>query len=269
MLFVTFAGTLGSSPDSMVLSLAYVSARSCSTEKHRRPMELSTRSLAFANIGLSGHAITNDHWERHHVPKIERLLSELFADCHPDPLIGILVNEARHTDDLLDAARRMDLEIVLGNVFEWQTGERPQVFWSDGVTVAVFRRDAHVEELDAIDFVPHVDAWRPVDRFYLRHAAERDAPGLLVYHMQQLESNVMPMSARHQIDVCKAVVHDAMSAGRAKPQCYGFVCGGGDACGVDTWGGGLGGAGTTCRIHFSATVRVPRTHAKTLSHNSG
>ena len=134
--------------------------------------------------------------------------------------------------------------------------------------MAAFRGDAHVEELDAIDCVAHVDAWRPVERFYVRHTAERDAPGLLVYHMQQLESNVMPMNPRHQIDLCKAVVHDAMSARRAKPECYGFVCGGGDTCGVDTWGAALVELGPAAAFTFRRPCRMPGLTRKN-GHNGG
>ena len=151
------------------------------------------------------------------------MLSELFADCEPDRLLGILLNEVGNMTELLDTEGKMRLEAVLNNVFERQTGNRPQFFWNDGETMAVFRADVHVQELSRLCRIPRMDSWKVLERFYIHDAVEHGSSGLLIYNTHQPQSKERLFGARRKLAMCKAVVCDAIHTCNSELGSYGYV----------------------------------------------
>ena len=95
------------------------------------------------------------------------------------------------------------LELVLEEAFE-KAGAiehgSPQFFWSDGETMAAFRRELKVRYLTPLTKMPRVKDWRVVERFEVISAVEHGPISMLIYNNHQPKSENRPFKSAQQID---------------------------------------------------------------------
>ena len=126
--------------------------------------------LASANIGISGKMMLplGSDWARKHRPKLlDQFVALLESKERP---AGLLLNEVGNLNDLLQEQQRQVFNNLLREAFHTAGASNhgnPQIFWSDGETVAAFRRALEVRPLATLKFdaSSRLDTWREVKRF--------------------------------------------------------------------------------------------------------
>ena len=117
------------------------------------------------------------------------------------------------------------------------TATRRCFFWSDGETLAAFRREVQVHPLATLKFdaQSRVDTWRRVERFEVIDATEHGPCSLLVFNQHQPSSNQRPFKSRQRNSFCKEVLSDAIRFQTSTPRCLGFGFGGDANCSTTHW----------------------------------
>ena len=93
-------------------------------------------------------------------------------------------------------------------------------------TMAVFKAEVQVRELRRLTKMPGVDAWRVVERYEVTVHTKYGACSLILYNTHQPSSKRRPWHTTQQIDMCKAVVLDAIRFCSDTPDCVGYGFGG-------------------------------------------
>ena len=190
-------------------------------------------SLAFSNIGLAGKAFSGKRWNEH-----KKVLVQLFTELLKNEVKGVLLNEVGNMDDLLTPESRNRLESALGEAFEKAGAIKhgpPQFFWSKGETMAAFRHEVKVRNLEPLTRMDRVKSWRVVERFVLESGKEYGSISILIYNNHQPKSDKRPFKPASQIDFCKAVIRDAIQYCDENEQCAGYGFGGDANCGIGIW----------------------------------
>ena len=152
-------------------------------------------AFAFVNLGMSGAMLRSDKWWKTHRPLlVEQFMDLLLSDEKP---AGIFLNEVGNLSDLLEAHERNEFEFVLREAFgaaDAMTHGPPQIYWSNGETVAAFRAEVNVLELPTLEFdeLSEIDTWRTVERFAVFGGPEHGSHSMLIYNQHQPSSDLRP-----------------------------------------------------------------------------
>ena len=88
-------------------------------------------------------------------------------------------------NDLVADEGKERLEDVLVAAFEKAGATEhglPQFLWSKGETMAAFRSEVQVLQLEPLTMMKRVDPWRVVERFVVYGATEQEPSSLLTYN---------------------------------------------------------------------------------------
>ena len=112
----------------------------------------------------------------------------------------------------------------------------PQIFW-DGTTIAPFRKEVVVEQLDNLTDMNRVDTWRSAQRFIVRGASGHKNPvAVLVYNTYQPASDNRVFKPYMRIAFCKAVIKDSVQLAPEIQDFIGFALCGDANCSQVQWG---------------------------------
>ena len=197
-------------------------------------------TVAFANIGLPGAAISGSQWAKKHRARLIKLVTELFHESqHCDgkrhELNGILLNEVGNMSDLCDENCKKKFNEMMTAAFESATRTKPHIIWSVGETMAAFRDNIKVECLPRMTEMFKIDAWRTVERFVVYGATEHGPCTLLVYNQHQPSSEERPFRPNQRLMFCKHILVDANEYCKRNRECCGFVFGGDANCNIPQW----------------------------------
>ena len=155
-------------------------------------------ALAFANIGITGNTVSGSQRVKKHRPKLLDLFVALLQS--KERPAGLLLNEVGNLNDLLQDLERQEFNDLLRQAFQTADASEhgsPQIIWSDGETVAAFRKEVEVVSLSTLRFKPSsgVDTWRVVERFKVIGATEHGPCSLLVYNPVSYTHLTLPTKA--------------------------------------------------------------------------
>ena len=189
-------------------------------------------TFAFVNIGLSGQAVGGNKWSKKHRPRLLRLFVELLTS--EEAPMGIFLNEVGNLDHLLDEAKFKMFREVIEEAFQQAdavTCGPPQIFWNVGrETVAAFRAEVQVQNLDSLTKMKGVDPWRVVERFAITGATEHGTHNLLIYNNHQPASDKREFRDGQRIRFCRQVLLDAIRYHTPVSNNVGFAFGGDGNC---------------------------------------
>ena len=190
-----------------------------------------TGAFAFSNLGLPGAAFQGNNWRKKHAGKLREMFSNLLM-TKQEPQ-GILLCEVGNLSDPITPEGRERLEEVVGFAFK-ETGAAehgpPQLFWSNGETMAAFKAEAQVHVMEPLTKMCRVDSWRTVERFKVIGATEHGEHTLLIYNQHQPKSDLRPFKPTQKINFCKAILEDAMRQHSEDASIIGFGFGGDANC---------------------------------------
>ena len=113
--------------------------------------------------------------------------------------------------------------------------EEPTIFWSEGETMAAFRKGVAVNYLPPLTNMQGVHSWRTVERFELFGATEHKQCQMVVYNTSQPSSGKRPFPANMRVELCKAVIRDAVRLHAEDPARCGWVFAGDAKCSIGAW----------------------------------
>ena len=129
---------------------------------------------------------------------------DLFTDLLKEGVLGLLLNEVGNMSDLVTVEGGQErLEEVLVAAFEKAGATEhglPQFLWSKGETMAAFRSEVQVLQLEPLTRMKRVDPRRAVERFEVIGATEHGPCSLLIYNTHQPQSTNRPFKPTMQID---------------------------------------------------------------------
>ena len=216
------------------VAMAFAFTRGSGVTEHIVKREWRVK-LAFSNIGLPGNAFTGSKWYKEHCP----VLVALFTNLLKGKALGLLLNEVGNMSVLTTPEGKMRLQELMVSAFEAADAVQhgpPQFFWNEGEeTMAAFRAEVKVRQLESLTKMPRVHGWRVVNRFEVSAAPEHGQCSMLIYNNHQPRSDNRPFKINMQIDFCKAILRDAIDFKKKNPQCVGYGFGGDANCLLTTW----------------------------------
>ena len=103
--------------------------------------------------------------------------------------MGTCLDEVGAISDLFTEATQERFEKLVLEAFDVARATEPQIFWSGGETVAMFRAEVQIEALLPITKMFKVDSWRIFDRFVLTGATEHGTCYLMLFNTHQPKSH--------------------------------------------------------------------------------
>ena len=123
------------------------------------------------------------------------------------------------------------------------THKQPQIHWHS-TCVAAFIADLEVLVMQPLEDMQRVASWRCAQRFQVRMGDFKDNGWLLVYNTHQPSSTKHKFTPTMRIDVCKAVVRNAIARAAEEPNLIGFVLMGSANCTHAQWSTAIWEVGT-------------------------
>ena len=174
-------------------------------------------------------------WRRTNRPKLFDMFVSLLTS--KEYVMGICLNEVGNLDDLLDEKKIAEFNILIEQGFESAGASQhgnPQIFWS-GETVVAFRAEIGIRTLPPLTEMHQVHSWRVIERFEIVGASGLEQCKFLLYNTHQPASSKRPLKQKMRVDVCKAVILDAIQHHGDASDTIGFGFGGDGNCSFATW----------------------------------
>ena len=191
-------------------------------------------AIAFSNVGLAGKAIQGLQWHTNHRPRLLTMLRDLLLQS----VMGICLSQVGNMSDPLNQEGRGRVEDLAIQAFDeagaLEHGD-PQVFWSKGETMAMFRAEARIEQLTPMTNIQRIDSWRTVDKFKVTGATKHGPVSLLIFNQHQPKSSRRRFDGRQQINLCRAVLKETIRFREENPENIGFGFGGDANCTMIPW----------------------------------
>ena len=227
-------------------------------EPRLEPMAWSG-SLAIANIGLSGHAIMGNNWERHRAQLRDQFIEML--DFNDGEVCGLCLGEVGSIDHPLTDEVGERVQLVIEEAFENSSAARHgrcQIVWpariDAGQTLIALRGDMKIELLRELRPFPRQARYRAVERLLLLKDFEDKEGGtaehaILVYNTHQPSSRTRMFTKNQRVTFCESILEDMARQHNIDSRIVGVMCCGDANCNRTQWNLSMYNE-RTWRLHF-------------------
>ena len=232
-----------------------------------------TGCVVFANLDLQACALRGARWPQRRTRLLNVVMhwfDSAFAIDDSD-LHGIFVSDLGSIHDILEDRDKSTFDEVIRSAFLAKIYSVPQLVWPvryNGM-MAAFRNNIAVVTLPVLTGMDGLEPWRVVERSEIYGATEHGCYKLLVYNNSQPSSKRSPFPHRMRMQLCKAMVADAINYctvihdrhACVRHQCCGVVFGGDSHCRMEHWEAAFG------ELDWMEVFQVPQIYG--LDHSNG